>query len=71
MGTMFLVLPALWLTAFGWAGAKSWVRELGNMTSNDFTPAHSAGGERRTVSRTKLRLLKKLTNNIFEASCKI
>lgn len=22
MGTMFLVLPALWLTAFGWAGAK-------------------------------------------------
>ena len=44
MGTMFLVLPALWLTAFGWAGAKVG-SELGNMTSNATSPAHSAGGK--------------------------
>lgn len=41
---MFLVLPALWLTAFGWAGAKVG-SELGNMTSNATSPAHSAGGK--------------------------
>ena len=43
MGTMFLVLPALWMTALGWAGAK--VGALSTMAKDASKPAQDGGSK--------------------------
>lgn len=42
MGTMFLVLPALWMAAFSWAGVR--IGEIAKMTSDGTAQAKQAGG---------------------------
>jgi hypothetical protein len=53
MATMFLVLPALWVTALTWAGlsAGSFLRGLSEGTA----PARSAGGTGTDVAMSAIK----------------
>lgn len=43
MGAMFIVLPALWIAAFGWAGIR--VGGMAEMFANGAKNAQSAAGK--------------------------
>ncbi|EOU0222974.1 conjugal transfer protein TraG N-terminal domain-containing protein [Escherichia coli] len=57
MGTMFLVLPALWMTALGWAGAK--VGALATMAKDGSKAPQDAGSKGADVAKGAYNQLNK------------
>ncbi|MED8913229.1 conjugal transfer protein TraG N-terminal domain-containing protein [Escherichia coli] len=57
MGTMFLVLPALWMTALGWAGVK--VGSLATMAKDGSKAPQDAGSKSADVAKGAYNQLNK------------
>ncbi|WP_240656158.1 hypothetical protein [Pantoea dispersa] len=52
MGAMFIVLPAMWMAAFGWAGIR--VGGMAEMFSNGAKNVQSAAGKAGDVASTNI-----------------